>query len=256
VISKKEKNTNPIEIGKSYKFKLLRYFENQLSVNIEYKEIYDVMLGAKTIGILSLGWFNYLFVSPNLNSLNYIDSLNVDIIEKNIKKKDERLQKFICDFLKTISFNEYSNNLRGYVDSSLLMASLKTYSIYGIVKSPTDIANRKIVQPPRRIPYLNWERYNIDDKNFNSLFWGMLENFYNLPIKDNPIDFDCKEVHIKTLYFYNDISTIRIKWKLPSKETEYVAIVSIREFEQTFKIIGFNKTTLENYLKYNNNSNK
>ena len=127
------------------------------------------MLGTKTVGILSLGWFNYLFVTPNLNSLNYVDSLNVDNIEKNLKRKDEKLHKFLCGFIKSISFNEYSYNLKNYVDTALLMASLKTYFTPIIVKSPSDITNRKIVQPPRRIPYLKWERFKIDDKKFD--YW-------------------------------------------------------------------------------------
>lgn len=218
VFSAKNKSTykHRIKIGKSYKMKLIRYFERPIIRSIEYKHIYNIMLGAKTINVLSTGQFSYLFISPNINGLSYFEPKIVDSLELIKKQKETEMTSFLYDFIISISNEIDSLQLINYVDTLEVSKSLKKYSGYYYQESLYEEFKR----PPKKIDYLQWSNLKIDDSRFESLFWGMLSYYYRLP--KETISFEdknnvFKSIKVKVLYFCDDISTVRVKWSIPDR---------------------------------------
>ena len=123
IISAKNKDSKKgrIKVGKYYKMKLIRYFEKPLHRPIHGKKVHDVLLGLNLIPVLSTGSFCYIFVSPSLNGLSYIDTLKVDYIEIFKKKKEEELRSFIKRFITSISNTSDTNQLFNLVEIESLM---------------------------------------------------------------------------------------------------------------------------------------
>jgi hypothetical protein len=240
--NEKNKHFKKIKVGNTYKIKLKRYFKYPFARSIEYPSVYDVMLGNNLIGVLSTGNFCYLFVSPNLDGLSFMDSTIVDKMEMEKKKKKQSLQEFILCFVKAITFQEDSNNIKSLIDSTLLIESLKKYHVFLINRSPDKKSQSKPI--PRRVPFRDWTFKLIDTSNFNTFFWGMLKEDYNLPkSKKMYNDFTlCRDdILIEILYYKYPLYTIKIKWKLPLMDYYYTVIITIKEDNEKYKITGFNR---------------
>ncbi len=110
-ISKNKK----IRVGRKYKMKLKRYFEKPVSRPIEGRSAYDVLIDTNVISVFSTGSFCYLFVSPNLIGLSYIEPLQSDSIEFIKKKKEIELSPFIYEFINSISNKKDTSLLKQYV---------------------------------------------------------------------------------------------------------------------------------------------
>ena len=179
IISLKERifYKNKIKKGQYYQMKLTRYFEMPLRRGIESKTIYGVMVGEKSVGVLSTGWFPYLFVTQNLRGLEYRDSASIVNIEKDIKKLENELHVFLYQVIKSLSFKEDSNLLVNYFDTSQVKKSLKLYNCFSMGFSPSDV----VIYPSKKVEKFNWERHNIKTDNFHSWFWGIINIFYAYP---------------------------------------------------------------------------
>ena len=240
VITAKEDRMNIRKIKRKdiLSMKLTRYFETPLVATIKYIPIYDVMLGKKTMNILSTGACNYLFTTPNLKGLHYIDSNTVEKEKSTINEKKKDIDSVVCHFVQSITFDKDTIAAINYVDTSEIKKSLRQYSY----SSGPSFYEKRL--PPKKMPYLEWSNLDVDKHNFNSIFWGMLRKDYYLPKQklDYP-DFNllCEDITTELLYYSKNIYTVRVKWKLPNMEKKYIAIISIQEKKGKYKVIGFNK---------------
>ncbi|MDD4208991.1 MAG: hypothetical protein PHI52_01495 [Bacteroidales bacterium] len=238
--NEKNKHFKKIKVGNTYKMKLKRYFNYPLHRAIEYPLIYDVMLGKTINGVLSTGLFCYLFVSPNLDGLYYIDSNNIDKMGKEIELEKKYIQDFVYRFVNTITFKKDSTNLSYFIDSTLIVKSLRKHRQY--------LNNRgydfNIYKIPKQVPFRKWALDKIDTSNFTSFFWGILKVDYQLPIYiDSCLNYEINknDILIDILYYKYPLYTVRVKWNNPIKKINYIVIVTIKEDDYKFKIIGFNQ---------------
>lgn len=226
------KNGEKIKVGNTYKMKLTRYFPEPLILSIEYPKIYDVMIGTEIIPVMATGLFSYIFITQNLNGLHYIDSLNAMDIKNEIKDDELRIQDFIYEFINSISTQNDTTDLLSFVDTTSMKLVLENYSITITTRSP----DFKSYKPPFNVPSFPWFNVGIDNTEFNSFFKGVIKYFYKLPADYILSE---KEVEIFPLYISNDTYTIRVVWKSPYRT--YSAILAIKPYGNSFKIIGFNK---------------
>jgi hypothetical protein len=243
IVTAKNKSTKGKKIKSgnrhSYKLKLIRYFEKPLIRPIERRPIYDVLLDTSVIGVLSTGSFCYLFVSPSIDGLTYIEPEKADSIENVKRQKEKELLPFIRDFITSISNINDSALAVNYIDTVILLNLLKKYS--GIC--PSGGMNAKLIRPPREIIPRNWSNFKFDDSKCNLLFWSVLHYFYKLP-KENTFFADkeafLNSIKIKVLYCTADIATVRVKWSIAKQKNEYVAELSIKGSLGNYKVVGFN----------------
>jgi len=238
-----------IKEGKFYSLCLKRYFEQPSIAGVEISEVHDVMLGNKIVSVASTGIFTYLFSSFNINGLNYSDSIHALKIITHYETEKNEIKQSLCQFIRAISYKQDSNILIDYVDTNQLIKSLQKYSFYLFGRRP-DFWKTDDPYPPRKNALLNWEEiYNINSKQFNSLFWGMLKNDYHLP-KEKTIEIaniSSNDIQLDLLnYTRRKIYTVRVKWRIPTFPEEYVAIVNVKKYKGKYKIIGFNRV----YRKY------
>jgi hypothetical protein len=243
IVSLKERifYKNKIKKGQYYKMRLTRYFERPLVRSIEYKPIYDVMIGKNSVGILSTGLFSYLFVTKNLRSLEYLDPVSIANIEIDIKKTKIELYDFLYQVVKSLSFKEDSVLLVNYLDTAQVKKSLKRYTKNFTGFSPSEDLN--LLYPPQKIERLPWKNYNIKTNNFHSWFWGTINYFYKLPINRGNSKYDFDDFVIKVLDFHDELYTVRVRWKIHSQKQSfsYYAVFTVKKQGDTFKIVGLNK---------------
>lgn len=245
IISAKNKNAKgkKIKSGRrhSYKLKLIRYFEKPLIRPIERRPIYDVLLDTNVIGVLSTGWFCYLFVSPSIDGLTYIEPEKADSIENVKRQKENEILPFVRDFITSISNKKDSALAINYLDTVFLLKLLKKYS--GIC--PSCGMNAKLVRPPREIIPRDWSHWLLDHFNWSQMFWYDLNSYYRLPKEDTSFaenEVFLNSFKIKVLYYNADIATVRVKWRIAKQKEEYVAEISIKGSLGNYKVIGFNKS--------------
>jgi len=251
---KTKKSKEKLKVGKVYYIQLIDYFDHFLTLSIEHKEVYDVMLGNNKISILSGvqdAIFSKIFVSPNIFDLYYVDSITVQQNKAEVNLVYENLYSTICSFIKSITYSKYQSNLINYVDTNELKKSISQFSLTPIKSSLSfkyDTSNNKSLfnnNPlPQNLSYLNWSNFGINEQYFDSLFWGMLRIYYTFPVtyNENYIDISCNNLIVKSLYYCDDIITVQVKWKIES-QYEYIAILSLKRLNDVFKVIGFNQPT-------------
>ena len=118
IVSAKEKidarNNNKfrLEVGKSYRVKLIDYFEQPIPLGIETKYIYDVILGSNKISVLTAvngNLFSKIFISPNIVDKYYFDPPS-DSIEANFYISTE-INKVIFDFYVCLQSPEFDRHV-------------------------------------------------------------------------------------------------------------------------------------------------
>jgi len=245
IISAKNKNAKgkKIKSGRrhSYKLKLIRYFEKPLLRHIEHLHIYDVLLDTNVINVLSIGSFCYLFVSPSIDGLTYIEPEKADSIENVKRQKEKELLPFVRDFITAISNKKDSAFAINYIDTGMLFNILKKHSVLSIYAGFDKVYKK----PPTRDIRKSWPRRNQDHFNWSQLFWYVLNTYYELP-KENTLfaenEVFLNSIKIKVLYYNADIATVRVKWRIVKQKEEYVAEISIIGTLGNYKVIGFNKS--------------
>jgi len=245
IISLKERMfyKNKIKKGDLYPMKLIRYSEMPLHRSIEYKAIYDVMVGEKSVGVLSTGW-SYLFITQNLRGLEYLDSASISHIETDIKKIEEKLYIFLYQVIKSLSFKEDSSLLVNYFDTFQVKKSFKYYNKKFMYFSPN--LEEQPIYPPKKVEKNNWQIHDIKTNNFYSWFWGIINYFYlsQIPINRENKEIDFDDFAIKVLDFHDELYTVRVRWRTYSQKQSipsYYAVFIVKKQEDTFKIVGFNK---------------
>jgi len=234
----KERNCQKIEVGNTYKMQLMRYYEIPTIKSNEAILIYDVMLGKNTMNILSTVCYNYFLVTHNLKGLCYIDSAIVENEKKTIEFKETAIREIAYNFVNYITFEYDTAIVPKYMDIRQIKRSLCNHSQY-FYKNKID----KECPPPRRMPT---NKPAILFLKFNTIFNHILKEDYYLPKKKTTYpDYHLSKENINTKILYysikDNIYTVRIKWRLPKMSHDYVVIVSMKEYKNGFKIIGFNK---------------
>jgi hypothetical protein len=242
----KEKGSNKIKIkiGDTYKMRLVRYNKYPLIKSFEHHYNYDILIGKEAIGIASAGSYSYLFITDNLDGLYYIDSTTSANTYNYSKKARQQIHDFVYNVIRSMTFKEDSSKLNLYMDTHLVHRSLyqhsrlyTNYPKWGIYK-----------YPPKKTESFKWKNFNIDTENFNNHFWGILSYFYNLPKNQEEIDinniFSENNVLSEILYYEKGIYTVRIVWNIPNHQSGrffYVGYFAIKESEEGYKVVGFNK---------------
>lgn len=244
IISAKNKNAKgkKIKSGRrhSYKLKLIRYFEKPLNRHIEHQRFYDALLDTNVISVLSIGSFCYLFVSPSIDGLTYIEPGKADSIENVKRQKERELRPFVRDFITAISNKKDSAFAINYIDTGMLFNILKKHSAFYFYEGFNKVYKKPLT---RDIPK-SWPGRNQDHFNWSMLFWYVFNEYYELP-KENTLfaenEVFLNSIKIKVLYYNADIATVRVKWRIAKQKEEYVAEISIKESLGNYKVIGFNK---------------
>lgn len=241
--SKKSYTTRSLKIKQSQKYRLAlkRYFEIPVFAGVENTPINDVLLGTHIHSIVTIGNFNYLFTSLNLDGLEYIDSSKtIPLFQKYYDNKTD-IQDVVYSFINQITYELKNCNIIDYVDTFQLKRNLKHYS--------TDfyfnlyVNEQNYYYSPKNIKKFPWKSYNVNPDVFNSVFWFMIKYYYNLPLisESTKGKIESKDIKTELLYTSNDLYTIRVKWKIPEFKDDIVAILSLISKENSFKIVGFNK---------------
>lgn len=235
---------NKIKKGKHYRMKLTRYFETPLKRGIEHMPTYNVMVGRKSVAVLSTGYFAYLFVTQNLQGLEYLDSASITHIETSSKKLKNDLHDFLYQIIPSLSFKEDTALLVNYFDTSQVKKSLKCYKVSFISTWTSDYNSP---YPPKKIEKYPWQNYGIKINRFHSLFWGAIDKFYLslIPINRGNREYDFDNFAVKVLDVHNGLYTIRVRWKIHShKPLTFQAVFVVKRYDKTFKVVGFNNGDL------------
>lgn len=237
-----------IKRGENYKLHLRRYFLLPAQAGIEYGITVDVMLGKKTIGINENGYYSYLFTSFDIEGLYQIKSKEILRRKLKFKEEESKIKNSIVPFLEHISYGIQSHNLYNIMDTLQIKRSLNRYGFGVWGRSPFDLD-----YPEKKYKWsldypvkkYDWrKRDKINPKNFQEIFWTMLEKHYCLPIdyqvKDS--NFLYSNIQLKLLYYSNpNIYTVQVIWKLPNVNKTFIAILNVQKKKNVYKIIGFNR---------------
>ncbi len=195
------------------------------------------MLGQNIVSILSIG-YSYVFISQNINGLNYIDSASIFKTEKRIKENEDIIRDFTFSYIKSLTYKKDTNFLIANTDTVLIRKYLMSYSkLFG-----PNMTHNLLHSPPSKVELLQWENFKIDTTNFFQFYWGMLNYFYSLPIQySETTKLSQTDFAVKVLHFSDNIYTIRVNWKLSSKKQIFTAFLALTESNGKFKVIGINK---------------
>jgi hypothetical protein len=242
--TKIQHNYKKIKIGENYLFVLNKYFELPSYGSMEYTWVNNILLGNKTLHIICDGSYNYLYCSLNLEGLYYIDLIKTYSINEQMIKEKKILENTIINFIEEICCSKEKIIIYDYVDTNLIIKSLKKYCDQSYKLSFKTWSNPNFKQPYKN-KYRKWEIDNICTKDFNSFFFGMLNKDYKLPVH-NCLDFKIQNITYKIVdYSTSGIYTLQVKWKI--NKSEFMAIVCIKEINQMYKIIGFNQRHYMNH---------
>jgi hypothetical protein len=248
VISIKQKGDvfldRKVKVGQQLSLKLIRYFDRPLIRSIEYPPTYNVMMGIRSVGILSNRGITYLFVSKNLRGLSYLDSIHLTNEENIIIREQDSLNAFLLQVVQRISYKEISASLILDMDTTSVKKSIRSYRSSAQLPKGLGLADyMNIVSPIKKMNSYRWKYYKIKTSSIQLWFWGIINEFYALPkdYTDTNKSFPINNFEIKIVHLYKDVFTIRVRWSLPfENEKSYCAFFSIKKQDDKFKIIGFN----------------
>jgi len=246
-VNLKDKNKDKIKIGKTYRMKLLRYYEKPLSRSIEYKKNYDLMIGNHLVSILSTGWFPYIFVTQNLRGLNYINEIDTSLSVLKIPQNDfNKIDTLSCNLVKKIYDHDFSFLMK-HCDTLLIKDIIKKYHVDVPDRTLVEklMLTKRVLPPPKNVPLNNWLFSKVDtSKNFKDFFEEVVSIYYPFPINMNYKSdrlIDCREIKWQVIYFLDGIYTIRIKWKMFSSKNDIYVFINIKKIGDEYKIVGFNR---------------
>jgi hypothetical protein len=231
---------NYIRSGDKLKLVLIDYFNDELVLSIENKRIYDVLLGEDKVvipaGVYGFG-FSRIFVSPNIMSRYYCE----DIPDKSIFLESTnipiKLNSTILQFINCISFDKEFEKVSNYADTMRLRKSLLSTSFPYLVVSPGHSYNTKKNKAYKKTyKNIDWESYGIKTANFIDFFKGALKENYQLPLTDYDESCFIKELNIRILYLYENITTLEVKWSI--QNINYIAVLTLMEDDGSYKVIG------------------
>jgi hypothetical protein len=261
-----------IKQGNTYSFSLNRYFLYPQQNTFSQGYVLDIMLGNTILYINSWGLFSYVFTSLDFNGLNLQTEEETNLIRKNYIQKQEDIKNIILPFLNKISTKD-KRNLGDYIDTICVKNSINHYGKYFFYKGDLDkkelskpasdkvlnkIYKRLAGKQQRWLQYpfiakYDWKKshnYKVNPNVFDELFWKMLKKDYNLPVEDtvSSQNVSVSDVEIKLLHYSNNIYTVRVRWSIPPIKQSYIAILNVKEYENGYKIIGFNKAYVADFF--------
>jgi hypothetical protein len=248
VISIKQKGdvfrNRKVKVDQQLSLKLTRYFDRPLIRSIEYPPTYNVMMGIRSVGVLSNRGITYLFVSKNLRGLSYVDSIQLINEENMIIREQDNLKAFLLQVVQRMSYKEISDSLIFDMDTTSIKKSIRSYRSSAQLPKGLGLADyMNIVKPIRKMNSYKWKYYKINTSFIQLWFWGIINEFYALPKNhtDTNKSFPINNFEIKVVHLYKDVFTIRVRWSLPFEDKKsYCAFFSIKKQDDRFKIVGFN----------------
>jgi hypothetical protein len=233
-----------VKIGQQLSLKLTRYFDRPFLRSIEYPPTYNIMMGIRSVGILSDSRITYLFVSKNLRGLSYVDSIHLINEENTIIQEQDSLKTFLLQVVQKMSYKEISASLIFDMDTALVKRSIRSYRSSARLPKGLGLADyMNINRPIRKMNSYRWKYYKIKTSSIQLWFWGIINEFYALPQNhtDTNKSFPINNFEMKIVHFYKDVFTIRVRWSLPfGNKKSYCAFFSIKKRDSKFKIVGFN----------------
>ncbi len=237
--------------GDVYRMLLIDYFNEMLVLSIEYKRVYDVLLGEQKIVVpagINGFYFSRIFVSPNIKNGFYYEETSIPDMERYMEKKSTQLKDFLMQFINCISFDKEFYKIPYLTDSVLFKKSLQSFSFPYLVVSPNHPYNKKNNNAHRRnFLKINWANEGVNPNIFFELTKAVFNDFFKLPLTEYNEGFFPKEIDIRLLYLDECYSTVELKWIMLNYI--YTVVVSLTEENGTFKIIGLNMPVLESCKK-------
>jgi len=235
-----KKKCLPIKKGEKMQLLLVDYFQSELVLSIEYKRIYDVLLGEEKVavpaGIYGFG-FSRIFVSPNVMNRYYCKDIFQNSIFQESSNIPKELYATILQFISSMSFEKEFENVSVYVDTMRLKNSLLSSSFPYLVVSPGHTYNaRKNFAHKKTFKKMDWESYGIRTDNFIDFFKGVLREKLKLPLEDYDEGYSLNVTSCRVLFRNGIFFTIEVQWAI--KHVQYSVVLSFIEENDSFKIIG------------------
>jgi hypothetical protein len=227
-----------IKRGRSYKIQLVRYFQQKILCDIENRPVYDILIGQETIGVVPAGWYNYIFVAPNLNGLYYINDFRLNPNTTHLSLL-QTIKGFSDQFVNTVICKDDMTKIEQFADTILLKSVLNNYYAQWIGCRP-DPKRRNCVK--RSIPHFNWNAINANKNSIHSLISRLFEHFYNDDIVQFCDQLATKPFEIKILFFdpHKHLVTYKLERKTDKQAVVTCMILSV-DIEDQPRIVGLNK---------------
>jgi hypothetical protein len=254
ITSSKTKNIsskNKIKEKHKYYLTLKRYFEYPICAGIEVYSNENIMIGDKMVNVGFPGSFYYLFISDNLDGLYYLDSNLIHSRYHILEKQQNPIDSLIFNFINEINIPS-SNNITTYVDSNNVKKMFQNYCFpYGQRKLKNSYSYSEML-PHYKIKLEKWETFGINPNSFQDLFDSILWKEYKLPLKNRIYNqgFKLKILKQDILNISEDsIYTYRVDWKNEGSSYFSSIILSIKQIDNKFKIIGINTVYVSSYMR-------
>lgn len=230
----------PLKIGDKVRLKFIDYFDHLILNSLEYKYVYDILIGTNTIHyVAGVNCFisNRIFVSPNINGLSYVDSVSLE--NRNLVFEEDRLgyEQTICKFLNSMYCSSVS--FFDIVDTNLVKKSFFSLSSISIRTSLNSKYNTRMYCNKLKYPgyYFDWTELTPPNPNFEQLFRAMTKYFYKVENNEDCIQkFKREDLIIKVLRFWDNELTASVIWKHDDKFNRM--FFTVRKTESKFKIVS------------------
>ena len=244
IVSAKTSHSNKVQKirpNQQYYLSVKKYLDFVISAGCMVYSNENIVIADKINHIAAPGYFYYLYISDNLDGLEYIDSDVVESRKKNFDLNRKHIDTLIVQFLNAISFSDNFENVKQYVDTNSVKKIFKNYCFpYGNRKKMrVRMAPDCFFFP--RMKLMNWKSYGVNPNNLNELLSRILATDYRLPLEGNLLEKKCSILKREVLNISNDnIYTIRVYWEIEGAKDVYGIILSIKQFDEKFKIIAIN----------------
>lgn len=243
-----------IHKGDKLKLLLIDYFDEPLCLSIEYKRVYEVLLGNEKVVIPAgvNGWlFNRIFVSPQIKSHFFKETKENTEFQKISDDLTFRINYSIVKFINHVSFEYALFDWDRIVDTTEFIKSVQSLSYPYLVVSPDHPYNKKNENNLRHTQFakMNWEIYVKNPNCFYELLRGMLNYFFHLPflkLEDKDIISE-KNINIRILYYNAGMVTCEVKWII--ENNKYSAVLTLCEKDGAYKISYLNLPNIESCFK-------
>lgn len=246
----KKNSVEKIHMGGYYHLSLKRYYDFPVCAGIIAFGNRNIMINNKINHIKAPGSNSYFFVTDNLDGLEYIDSTVIEDRKKVYFSNKNAIDTLIDHFLTEISFSVNFDALDKYIDTNSTKKIFQNYCADFSVRNKRNANTYPYWFPFYRIKLLDWKSRGVNPKNYKEMLSYMLKTEYNLPCKTDSTDKNYSILKQDILNISEDfVYSIRVYWEIEECNDIYSIILSIKQTNNTFKIIGINAFGIPSKLK-------
>ncbi len=250
IVTTKKSNSNlnrKIKKNNSYYFTLKRYFEYPILVGFNFTRNKNLLIGDKMVHVAAKGSFHYIFISEELDGLEYLDSLEIYNRNRAYNNNKHSIDTLILKFLNIISNSQIFDSISNVVDTNSAKRMFHQYCISFGKRKMKNSYNYCDMLPDYKIKIQNWTDLGVNPNSIKELINYELKYTYNYPIKEKNVN--CVVIDQKILNTTQDqLYTIRVKWKIDEIDSFYYIILTIKQIDNKFIIIGINTVDLPQRL--------